>query len=135
MPTLRDRAGGREANLGEFWTSWFAAFPDTAVTMDDALVDGDRVAGRFTYKATFTGSFMGLPPTGRSVAMHTLDIWRVVDGMAVEHWDQIDGQAFFAQLTGEADGQLTKDRTDSRRRSGAGTGTRAAATQGSTQTP
>jgi hypothetical protein len=25
--------------------------------------------------------------------------------MAVEHWDQLDGQAFFAQLTGEASGQ------------------------------
>lgn len=24
---------------------------------------------------------------------------------AVEHWDQLDGQAFFAQLTGEAGGQ------------------------------
>jgi predicted ester cyclase len=92
---------GREANRA-FWTSWFSAFPDTEVTLDDVLVDGDRVAGRFTYRATFQGAFMGLPPTGRPVVMHSIDIWRVVDGMAVEHWDQLDGQAFFAQLTGEA---------------------------------
>jgi predicted ester cyclase len=95
---------GREANRA-FWTSWFAAFPDTEVTMDDVLVDGDRVAGRFTYRATFQGLFMGLPPTGRPVVMHSIDIWRVVDGMAVEHWDQLDGQAFFAQLAGEAGNQ------------------------------
>lgn len=95
---------GREANRA-FWTTWFAAFPDTEVTLDDVLVDGDRVAGRFTYWATFQGPFMGLEPTGRPVQMHSIDIWRVVDGMAVEHWDQLDGQAFFAQLTGEADGQ------------------------------
>jgi predicted ester cyclase len=95
---------GREANRA-FWTSWFAAFPDTEVTMDDVLVDGDRVAGRFTYRATFQGPFMGLPPTGRPVVMHSIDIWRVVDGMAVEHWDQLDGQAFFAQLAGEAGNQ------------------------------
>jgi predicted ester cyclase len=68
------------------------------VTLDDVLVDGDRVAGRFTYNATFQGPFMGLPPNGRRVVMHSMDIWRVVDGMAVEHWDQLDGQAFFAQL-------------------------------------
>jgi len=92
---------GRAANRA-FWTQWFAAFPDTAVSVDDVLVDGDRVAGRFTYRATFQGSFMGLPPTGRAVVMHSIDIWRVVDGMAVEHWDQLDGQAFFAQLAGEA---------------------------------
>jgi predicted SnoaL-like aldol condensation-catalyzing enzyme len=34
--------------------------------------------------------------------MHSIDIWRVEGGMAVEHWDQIDSQAFFAQLTSEA---------------------------------
>jgi steroid delta-isomerase-like uncharacterized protein len=95
---------GREANRA-FWAQWFAAFPDTEVSLDDVLVDGDRVAGRFTYQATFRGSFMGLPPTGRRVVMHSIDIWRVADGMAVEHWDQLDGQAFFAQLTGEAAGE------------------------------
>jgi predicted ester cyclase len=95
---------GREANRA-FWTTWFAAFPDTEVTLDDVLVDGDRVAGRFTYRATFQGPFMGLQPTGRPVQMHSIDIWRVVGGMAVEHWDQLDGQAFFAQLAGETGGQ------------------------------
>jgi len=95
-------ADGREANRF-FWAQWFAAFPDTEVTLDDVLVDGDRVAGRFTYRATFTGSFLGLPPTGRPVVMHSMDIWRVVDGFAAEHWDQPDGQAFFAQLAGEDD--------------------------------
>ena len=95
---------GREANRA-FWAQWFAAFPDTEVSLDDVLVDGDRVAGRFTYQATFQGPFMGMPPTGRPVVMHSIDIWRVVDGMAVEHWDQLDGQAFFAQLSGEDAGQ------------------------------
>jgi predicted ester cyclase len=97
-------ADGREANRA-FWAQWFAAFPDTRVSLDDVLVDGDRVAGRFTYRATFLGPFMGLPPTGRAVVMHSIDIWRVAGGMAVEHWDQLDGQAFFAQLTGEAGGR------------------------------
>ena len=93
---------GREANRA-FWTRWFEAFPDTVVSLDDVLVDGDRVVGRFTYRATFQGPFMGLAPNGRPVEMHSIDIWRVVEGMAVEHWDQVDGQAFYAQLTGEAD--------------------------------
>jgi predicted ester cyclase len=90
---------GREANRA-LWTQWFAAFPDTRVVVDDVLVDGDRVAGRFTYRATFKGSFMGIPPTGGDVVMHSMDIWRVVDGMAVEHWDLLDNDRFFAQLNG-----------------------------------
>ena len=77
-----------------------AAFPDTEVTLDDVVVEADRVVGRFTYRATFRGEFMGMPPTGRPVVMHSIDIWRVVDGMAVEHWDQLDTDVFFAQLAG-----------------------------------
>jgi predicted ester cyclase len=89
---------GREANRA-FWKTWFAAFPDTEVTLDDVLVDGDRVAGRFTYTATFTGPFLGLPPNNARVIMHSMDIWRVENNMAVEHWDQLDMDAFFAQLS------------------------------------
>ncbi len=88
---------GREANRA-FWAVWFAAFPDTVVTLEDVVVDGDRVAARFTYRATFTGPFLGLPPTGRAVEMRSIDIWRVEDGWAVEHWDELNGAEFFAQL-------------------------------------
>ena len=90
-------ADGREANR-TFWRQWFAAFPDTEVSLDDVLVDGDRVAGRFTYRATFRGPFLGLPPTGRPVVMRSIDIWRIRDGMAVEHWDELNGAEFLAQL-------------------------------------
>lgn len=37
--------------------------------------------------------------------MHSIDIWRVVDGMAVEHWDQLDTQQLMAQLTGTPGGE------------------------------
>jgi hypothetical protein len=30
--------------------------------------------------------------------MRSIDIWRVRDGMAVEHWDEINGAEFLAQL-------------------------------------
>ena len=82
-------ADGREANR-EFWTRWFAAFPDTEVTLEDAVATEDRVIGRFTYRATHEGSLMGERPTGRRIVMRSIDIWRVQDGMAVEHWDELN---------------------------------------------
>jgi len=88
---------GREANRA-FWTRWFAAFPDTRVTLEDVVVDGDRVVGRFTYRATHLGSLLGEKPTGREVEMRSLDIWRVRDGMAVEHWDELNTVEFFTGL-------------------------------------
>ena len=88
---------GREANK-QFWSYWLSAFPDTEVTVEDAFVAGDRVVGRFTYRATHAGEFMGAKPTGQRVEMTSIDIWRVEDGKFVEHWDELNGLEFFGKL-------------------------------------
>ena len=88
---------GREANK-QFWSYWLSAFPDTEVTVEDTFVAGDRVVGRFTYRATHAGEFMGAKPTGQRVEMSSIDIWRVEDGKFVEHWDELNGLEFFGQL-------------------------------------
>ena len=90
-------ADGREANR-EFWERWFAAFPDTRVEVEDVVTDADRVVGRFTYRATHTGSLMGERPTGRHVEMRSIDIWRVRAGLAVEHWDELNTLEAFTQI-------------------------------------
>jgi steroid delta-isomerase-like uncharacterized protein len=80
---------GREANRW-FWAGFFAGLPDVVVTMEDLIVSGDRVVGRFTYRGTHLGEIMGFPATGRPVEMRSIDIWRVEDGMFVEHWDELN---------------------------------------------
>lgn len=84
----------------KFWAQWLTAFPDTQVTVEDAFAspNGDRVVGRFTYRATHTGAFLGSPPTGLAVEMRSIDIWRVEDGRFVEHWDEINALGFFGQI-------------------------------------
>ena len=88
---------GREANR-QFWAGFFAALPDLTATMEDLVVSGDRVVGRFVYRGTHLGEFMGLPPSGRPVEMRSIDIWRVADGLFVEHWDELNTLEFFQQL-------------------------------------
>lgn len=88
---------GLEANK-RFWSYWLQAFPDTEVTVEDAFAAGDRVAGRFTYRATHNGEFMGAQPTGRRVEMTSIDVWRVEEGRFVEHWDELNVLEFFGQL-------------------------------------
>jgi predicted SnoaL-like aldol condensation-catalyzing enzyme len=90
-------ADGREANRA-LWARWFTAFPDTEVILEDVVTCDDRVVGRFTYRATHLGSLMGENPTGRQITMRSIDIWRVHDGMAVEHWDELNTLEVFAQL-------------------------------------
>jgi steroid delta-isomerase-like uncharacterized protein len=82
----------------EFFAGWLAAFPDTAVTVEDALVAGDKVVGRYTYRATHQGPFLGIPATGRKITMRSIDIWRVQNGMFVEHWDELNLLEVMQQL-------------------------------------
>ncbi|BFU90599.1 MAG: hypothetical protein NTAFB01_17860 [Nitrospira sp.] len=74
----------------EFFEGWMRSFPDTEVTVEDVFADGDTLVGRFTYRATHQGEFLGLPATGRSIRMRSIDIWRVRDGRFVEHWDELN---------------------------------------------
>jgi steroid delta-isomerase-like uncharacterized protein len=78
-------AGVREV-VGLFHT----AFPDLVLTVEDTLMDQDRVATRSTIRGTNTGSFARLPATGRKVVITGIAISRVTDGRIAEQWDQAD---------------------------------------------
>lgn len=88
---------GREANR-QFWAGFFAGLPDLTATMEDLIVSGDRVVGRFVYRGTHTGDLVGVPATGRPVEMRSIDIWRVADGLFVEHWDELNLLQVFQQI-------------------------------------
>jgi predicted ester cyclase len=90
-------ADGREANR-QFWTTFFNALPDLSATMEDLVVSGDRVVGRFVYRGTHTGEFMGIPASGNPVEMRSIDIWRVEGAMFVEHWDELNLLELFQQM-------------------------------------
>ena len=90
-------ADGREANR-QFWTAFFGAMPDLSATMEDLVISGDRVVGRFVYRGTHTGELMGIPASGNAVEMRSIDIWREQDGMFVEHWDELNLLEVFQQV-------------------------------------
>ena len=90
-------ADGREANR-QFWAAFFAALPDLSATMEDLVISGDRVVGRFVYRGTHTGEFMGIPASDKPVEMRSIDIWRVQNAMFVEHWDELNLLQLFQQM-------------------------------------
>jgi predicted ester cyclase len=68
-----------------------AGFPDTTVTVDDAVVEGDRVAVRARWRGTHAGPAMGREPTGRAVEFSGMVFWRFDEhGRIAERWAQID---------------------------------------------
>jgi steroid delta-isomerase-like uncharacterized protein len=91
MPT--DREGGK-MYLGGF----LSAFPDSKVTVDDMIAEGDRVATKKTLTGTHTGEFMGIPASGNRVTLQFVDILRLRDGRIIEHWLSMDQLSFMQQL-------------------------------------
>jgi steroid delta-isomerase-like uncharacterized protein len=91
MPS--DREGGK-IFLGGF----LSAFPDSQVTVDDMIAEGDRVATKKTFTGTHTGEGIGIPPTGNRVTIQYVDILRLRDGRIIEHWLSMDQLSFMQQL-------------------------------------
>jgi predicted ester cyclase len=62
------------------------ALADLTVTIHDQIAEGDKVTTRKTISGIHSGTFMGIPATGRHVAINVIDIVRVENGRYAEHW-------------------------------------------------
>jgi C-1 hydroxylase len=78
--------------------SFMSAFPDLKWHIDDIVAEGDRVVTRMTAQATHTGSYLGLPPTGKQINCSVLGIARLDKGKIVEHWGVTDELAMMSQI-------------------------------------
>jgi steroid delta-isomerase-like uncharacterized protein len=88
---------GREGII-QFFRMIDTAFPNARVTIEDMIAEADRVVWRFSIRATHTGPFQGIPPTGRSVTITGMNIVRMADGQVVESWGQQDNLGLLQQL-------------------------------------
>jgi len=55
-------------------------FPDIVFSIQEQILDKDKVASRFEWTGTHTGEFLGIPATGRPVRVWGIVIDRVEDG-------------------------------------------------------
>jgi predicted ester cyclase len=62
------------------------AYPDLHGTPSLILADGDKVFVYATWEGTNRGKFMGKPATNKKSTWGVVDVIRLVDGKAVEHW-------------------------------------------------
>jgi len=82
----------------QFFNAYYDAFPDIHWTLDDLVVEGDKVAVRCTVTGTHKGEFMGIPPTNKKVKVQAFAIDRVVGGKIVEEWGISDTLGLMQQL-------------------------------------
>ena len=74
------------------------AFPDFSLTIEDLIMEGDKVWGRMTGRGTHQRPFGPLPPTGKTFEITVIDIMRFKEGKLIEHWGVPDRLALMEQL-------------------------------------
>ena len=75
-----------------------SAFPDMQATIEDMIAEGDKVAVRYTGTGTHKGELMGIPATGKQIAVTGIEIIRIAGGKMVERWEAFDNLSFMQQL-------------------------------------
>jgi len=55
------------------------------------VAEGDKVVARITMSGTHTGTFMGIPATGKHVEFTGMYIAQIANGKIVLHWGEEDG--------------------------------------------
>ena len=75
-----------------------AGFPDWHSDVHLLVGEGDVVVEHFTASGTHRGEVMGVAPTGNTVSLRGIKIFRLVGGRIVERWDRLDDLGFLSQL-------------------------------------
>jgi steroid delta-isomerase-like uncharacterized protein len=80
-------------DLRRFLEQDLETFPDSVVTLEKLIAEGDFVGFWATYSATQTGQMGPFPPSGRRVTGPFAGYFRIEDGMLRElfvTWDNVD---------------------------------------------
>jgi steroid delta-isomerase-like uncharacterized protein len=61
-----------------------SAYPDIQWTLNDTVIEDDRVVAQFTLRGTHEGEFFGVPASGKKIQARAMNIYRFADGMIIE---------------------------------------------------
>ncbi len=86
----------------DFFAARIAGMPDLHVTVEASVITADKIAASFVYTGTHGGTYFGIPATGRALRFTSCDIFRVQNGLLVEHWGMGDIAGILAQLRAPA---------------------------------
>jgi steroid delta-isomerase-like uncharacterized protein len=73
-------------------------FPDLTTSIVDMFVSGDKLAVSLIWRGTHTGTYGGVPATGKPVEVRDTAIWHFRDGKVVEILTLQDQFGFLKQI-------------------------------------
>jgi len=78
------------ADLKQYVGMFCTALPDLHFSIDDLIAEGDKVTWRFTSHGTQKGALMGIPPTGKTLDVTGIAIFRLANSRIAECWVNFD---------------------------------------------
>lgn len=75
-----------------------SAFSEWTETIEDMIVEDDRVVTRYVSTGLHTGLFIGLAPTGKRIRLDEMSIYRLENGLVAEQWCLTDDISLTRQL-------------------------------------
>ena len=78
------------AGIQTFLGYLFDAFAELHAELVLILAEDARVMTMVDWRATHTGMFAGTAATGKEIRFRSAEVFRIADGMLVEHWDAVD---------------------------------------------
>jgi predicted ester cyclase len=85
-----------------FYSAIRSALPDARYEVDDLIAEGDKVVVRWRLLGTHKGAFGGIAPTGRSIALKGIAIYRVEGGKLIERWVVTDLHGLLEEIQGSS---------------------------------
>jgi predicted ester cyclase len=86
------------AGFKELMKGYFISIPNMEVEIKHIMSEGDLVLAHTGLKGTNTGESMGMPATGKSIAVDAYDCIRIADGKIVEYWSVVDAMKMMMQM-------------------------------------
>jgi len=96
---LNDAAGKEKEGFKQFLSAFFKAFPDWHANLEQIVAEGNLVVIFLNGSGTHKGEFQGMPPTYKPINIRSADLYRIENGIIVEHRDVVD-QLNLLQQTG-----------------------------------
>lgn len=97
-----NQGSGTKRGVEEFQRNWQfplrAAFTDRKYITEHFMADGDWAACFGYIDALHSGTFMGIPATGKRVKIHYKDFWRIEDGRIADNPVSVDLAGVLMQL-------------------------------------
>jgi predicted ester cyclase len=106
----RERGLGVHSERQEYLKHWqdiYRAFPDMALDTLDVIAEEDWIVTHCLFSGTHrgvakqphhNGVLLGVPPTGRLIALREIHFYRIANGKIAKHYAHTDDVALLRQL-------------------------------------